>query len=72
MQSDIAEIKIDLKAVNEKVTAINDQTADLTEFRTDITIRLDNAAKDIKFIKHKITDNEQEIFDIKDHLKLVE
>lgn len=27
--------------------------------------------KDIKFIKHKIHVNEEEIFDIKDHLKLV-
>lgn len=27
--------------------------------------------KDIKFIKHKLHVNEEEIFDIKDHLKLV-
>lgn len=29
------------------------------------------AAKDVKFIKHKLHETEEDVFDIKDHLKII-
>jgi chromosome segregation ATPase len=64
MQSDIAEIK-------EKINSVYDQTADLTEFRTETKNAFNNISKDVKFIKHKLHETEEDVFDIKDHLKIV-
>ncbi len=64
MQSDISEIK-------EKVIAVYNQTADLTEFRTETKDNFNNVSKDVKFIKHKLHETEEEMFDIKDRLQII-
>ena len=64
MQSDITEIK-------EKINSVYDQTADLTEFRTETKDSFNSLTKDVKFIKHKLHETEEDVFDIKDYLKIV-
>lgn len=64
MQLDITEIK-------DKVNLVYDQTAELTEFRTETKDQLNTITGDIKFIKHKLHENEEEVFRIKDHLKII-
>jgi len=64
MQSDITEIK-------EKINSVYDQTADLTEFRTENRANFSSINKDVKFIKHKLHETEEDVFDIKDHFKIV-
>ena len=64
MQSDITEIK-------EKINSVYDQTADLTEFRTETRANFSSINKDVKFIKHKLHETEEDVFDIKDHFKIV-
>lgn len=57
MQSDIKEIKV-------KVTAIFDQTADLTEFRTKTNDTLDNIQNDVEYLTHKESQNEKTLFSL--------
>lgn len=64
MQSDITEIK-------NKIDSVYEQTADLTEFRTETKDNFNSIAKDVKFIKHKLHETEEDVFDIKDHLKII-
>lgn len=64
MQSDITEIK-------DKMNAVFNQTANLTEFRTETKDNFAILSKDVKFIKHKLHETEEDVFDIKDHLKIV-
>ena len=57
MQSDITEIK-------SKVNSVYDQTSDLTEFRTETKDKLGSISKDIKFVKHKVQETEEDVFTI--------
>lgn len=38
---------------------------------TEIFDKIDTVSKDVKFIKHKLHETEEDVFVIKDHLKLV-
>ena len=38
---------------------------------TEIYNSISSISKDLKFIKHKLHETEEDVFDIKDHLKLV-
>ncbi len=64
MQSNITDIK-------GKVNAIYNQTADLTEFRTESKDNFTNVSNDVKLIKHKLNQTEEDVFVIKDHFKLI-
>ncbi|CAI3543063.1 MULTISPECIES: hypothetical protein [Clostridium] len=64
IQSDVTEIK-------NKINSVYDQTADLTEFRTQTKDNFNSILKDVKFIKHKLHETEEDVFDIKDHLKII-
>lgn len=64
MQSDLADIK-------NKINSVYDQTADLTEFRTETTDKLNIVSQDIKFVKHKIQETEEDMFAIQTHLKII-
>jgi len=60
-----------LDRIEIKLDAVHDQTADLTEFRTETKDNMDIISKDVKFIKHKLHETEEDVFDIKDYLKIV-
>lgn len=49
LKAELEPIKADIKEIKEKMDSVYDQTADLTEFRTDTTAKLDkliNVTKD--------------------------
>lgn len=49
LKAELEPIKADIKEIKEKIDSVYDQTADLTEFRTDTTAKLDkliNVTKD--------------------------
>lgn len=43
----------------------------IRDVRTETKNAFNNILKDVKFIKHKLHETEEDIFDIKDHLKIV-
>lgn len=64
----------DLENVKEKLSAVYTQTSELTEFKTFTKSKLDKIdilSSDIKFIKHKLHETEEDVFNIKDYLKIV-
>lgn len=71
IKSDIIEIKDGQKRIEQKIDSIYDQTADLTEFRTETKDVLDGVSKDIKFVKHKVQETEEDVFTIQSHLKII-
>lgn len=58
MQSDISEI-------NAKVDAINEQTANLAEFKAEANAKLDNTTDDLDFLTHKEFQTEREVFKLR-------
>lgn len=71
MQSDITGMKSDITEIKGKIDSVYEQTADLTEFRTETKEGFISLNKDVRFIKHKLHQTEEEVFDIKDKLKIV-
>ncbi|GKX66798.1 hypothetical protein [Inconstantimicrobium mannanitabidum] len=78
IQKDVSEVKVemnlmkdDIKEIKYKVDTIYDQTADLTAFRTETKEKLNSVVTDIRFIQHKLSDTEKDIFQVKDYLKIV-
>jgi archaellum component FlaC len=59
--------KIDKMKTREE--AIFEQTAILTEFRTEVNYKLNKLDDSFEFIKHKTTDNEKEIYEIKKRIR---
>lgn len=71
MKDEIKSIGTDVKEINRKMDNVYNQTADLTEFRTQTSSALDSISKDIRFVKRKVQDTEEDVFVIQDHLKIV-
>lgn len=60
-----------LNEINRKLDSIYDQTADLTEFRTEMIDKTNEIVNDTQFIKHKLNRTEEDVFSIQNHLKLI-
>lgn len=58
LKSDVMELRTDVKELKEKVNAIYDQTAVLTEFRTETNLKLDNIIEDNKSIHEILGEHE--------------
>jgi chromosome segregation ATPase len=85
LKSDVSSLKSDAKDLKEsqqrmesrmdrletKVDLIQTQTAELTEFKTDTTKKLNQLIGDVEFIKHKEHLNEEELFKLKTNLQIV-
>lgn len=71
LDNKISNIETGQIRIEKKLEAIYDHTADLTEFRTSTNDNLNEIKKDVSFVKHKLHQNEEEIFDIKTYMKLV-
>jgi chromosome segregation ATPase len=85
LKSDVSSLKSDVKDLKEsqqrmesrmdrfetKVDLVQTQTAELTEFKTDTTEKLDRLIVDVEFIKHKEHLNEEELFKLKTNLQIV-
>jgi chromosome segregation ATPase len=75
IQNDIKDLKSDVKDLKEGQTRIESLVTELDPKNASRHVELNNSIdelhKDVKFIKHKLHVNEEEIFDIKDKLRLV-
>ena len=78
MKGDIASMKGDINVLKEgqeriekKLNVVFEQTADLTDFKTVTSDNIQSMKKDVKFIKRKVQDTEEDVFVIQDHLKLI-
>ncbi|AZR72211.1 hypothetical protein BBF96_01640 [Anoxybacter fermentans] len=69
MQSDITNLKSEVKEIKLDLKTVMEQTAELTEFRTETIRKFDKISNDIDFIKHKELQNEQDIFYLKKNFK---
>lgn len=67
----VNQVQLDVKEIKDKINTVYNQTADLTEFRTETKESFNSIHKDVKFIKHKLHETEEDVFDIKDHLKII-
>lgn len=65
MAKDIGVIKTDITEIKQKVNAIIDQTADLTEFRTETSQKLDRIENGIEVLGKENFKNKVELVEIK-------
>jgi len=68
---ELKNLKEGQERIEKKLDAVNNQTANLTEFRTETNMKLDKIVEDIDFLKHKEFLNEQDIFSIKKRIQAV-
>jgi len=54
-----------LDKIDERTGAIFEQTAELSEFRTEVNLKLNSYKKDFKFIEDKLLEHEKEIYKLK-------
>jgi chaperonin cofactor prefoldin len=65
MKTDISMVKTDISEIKQKVNAINDQTADLTEFRTETREKLELIENGIEVLGKEDFKNKVELIEIK-------
>ncbi|KNY26814.1 hypothetical protein [Pseudobacteroides cellulosolvens] len=65
MKTDIDMMKTDISVIKQKVDAINDQTADLTEFRTETRQKLELIENGIEVLGKEDFKNKVELVEIK-------
>ena len=65
MKTDISMMKTDISEIKQKVNAINDQTADLTEFRTETRKKLELIENGIEVLGKEDFKNKVELVEIK-------
>ncbi len=79
LEGEVQDNREEIKKLEEKLTSQHDMTREelkkeisyvYTEAR-DIDKKVDSISKDVKFIKHKEFQNEQELFELKDQLKVI-
>jgi len=70
LKSDMTEVKSDVKELSRKMDVVYEQTAGLTEFRTEANRKLDDIANTVDFLTHKESQTEKEIFVIKKNISL--
>lgn len=71
MQTDITGIKTGQERIEKKLDDVYNQTADLTEFRTEANTKLDKISDDIDFLKHEEYQTKQDIFKLKKNLEII-
>jgi len=71
LKLDMSEVKADINELKEgqcrieaKLDSVYDQTADLTEFRTESLESLNRIEDDVNFLTHKETQNEKMLFNL--------
>lgn len=63
--------KLDVKYVKQKIDNVYNQTYDLTEFKKDVTMKLDKIYDDVDFIKYEQFEGKQDLFKLKKNLKVI-
>ncbi|MBB6625573.1 plasmid stabilization protein [Clostridium gasigenes] len=65
LQKDNQEIKLELKEINRKLDGVVEQTADLLEFRSDITKKVDGIRDDLSTVELVTAKNYKDIVNLK-------
>ena len=65
VKNDVAGIKIELSEVKTKLDAVCEQTAVLTEFKTDTAQHFADIKETLGFVLHKEIENERELYVLK-------
>ena len=71
MKTEITDIKASQNRLEKKLDDVYNQTADLTEFRTEANTKLDKISDDIEFLKHEEYQTKQDIFKLKKNLEVI-
>lgn len=71
MKAEITDIKASQNRLEKKLDDVYNQTADLTEFRTEANTKLDKISDDIEFLKHEEYQTKQDIFKLKKNLEVI-
>ncbi|SHH53974.1 hypothetical protein SAMN02745135_01123 [Caloranaerobacter azorensis DSM 13643] len=66
--SDIKELKQGQELIKDHIDQLDSKNANR---HIEAFYKLNNIEKDIKFIKHKLHQTEEDVFDIKDYLKII-
>lgn len=65
LQKDNQEIKSELKEINRKLDGVVEQTADLTEFRSDMIKKVDGIREDLATVELVTAKNYKDIVNLK-------
>ena len=65
VEKDIKGLKNDVSEIKQKVNAVNDQTANLTEFHTETIQKLENIENSIEVLNNEGFKNKVELVEIK-------
>lgn len=75
MENSLQDLKEGQIRIEEKINNIDIKIDDLepknATRHSEINLKIDSMSKDMKFIKHKLHETEEDVFDIKDHLKII-
>jgi chromosome segregation ATPase len=71
MESRMKNIELKMGTLESKMDIANTQIAELIEFKTDATKKLERLICDVEFVKHKEHLNEEELFILKSRLQVV-
>jgi predicted nucleic acid-binding Zn-ribbon protein len=75
MKNDIGDMKTDIKDLKQGQNDIKSHLESMDIKNADRHLeafsKISSIDKDIKFIKHKLHQTEEDVFDIKDHLKII-
>lgn len=71
LKSDVTILKDDVKNINKKIDNVYTRNSDLTELKKSTTETINTIFKDVQFIKHKLRQNEEDVFSIQRNLKIV-
>lgn len=84
MYSEILDMKADMNKLSKKIdTGFNELTERIdklsnglgkmvtNEVADELSSQLDEIKKDVKFVKHKVRETEEDVFTIQSHLKII-
>ena len=69
IENDVQDIKNQQQKNTKRLKAVFEQTAGLSEFRTEMNTKIDDLQDDLEFLTKKETENEKDIYKIKKKVK---
>lgn len=62
VKEDVGGLKQDVEKMNKKLDVVYDQVYNLTEFKTEVLMKLDDMNENIAFLNNKTLQNEKAVF----------
>ncbi|SMB95570.1 hypothetical protein SAMN00017405_0433 [Desulfonispora thiosulfatigenes DSM 11270] len=72
LKSDTSDLKLGQNEINRKMDAVYEQTAMLSEFKTEVNEKLEDIQVDINFLTRKVAQSDAQIIKLKRDLRKVE